>query len=278
MPHWLLQLIEFSLIGCSIAGGIILVHALLLFDFSRNAEGYLFLAARRLKSFLVTVLLVEWLIGAFLFAISFSFLWAYLPMRMLLAVMVGMLTASFPYALERAFLPKKAPSLKLQRFLIKLVFRLNLAVRYEFARAIAICREHDVFDCQSKGWDLGISPKELGRRLRILYELKKVEIAMERGDASLLCFDEGRNPWEKFYLLVRHIGRDELRRRLMNELPSPCDGWDGRERRQMPGPGSTSDRKNQNPNSHRIRCYDHPELAERIRKRKGWFLPVRKEP
>lgn len=274
MPHWLLQLLGWAGIIGGIAVGMLLIHLLVLFDLRRNAEGYVLLAVRRLKSLLLTVLTVEWLIGIFLYLTSF--VWAYFnyPLRLLLAIITGVVCASFPYALEQVLLPKSVRFLKLKRFLMDLAFRLNLTVKYEVSRAIAIYRERDVYDCQSNGWNTGHSPSEVGRILRILYELKKEEIAMERGDPAFLYYDAGRNPWEKFYLLVRYLGRDELQRRIKNPPPTPGEGWDGRERRRLPKGGSKSDRVNPDPHPNRQRCYDNPELVGRIRKRKSWFLPV----
>jgi hypothetical protein len=276
MLELLLQLVKWTGIVCGIACGMILVHSLLLFDLHRNADGYIRLAARRLKSFLITVFIVEWIIGTFLFVVSFVWVYAGYPVSLLFALMVGMLCASFPYALEQAVLPRKSLLINLQRFLIRLMLRLNLAVKYEFSRAIAIYRERDVFDCQSNGWNTGHTPEEVGRRLRILYELKKEEISMERGDPSFLYFDEGRNPWEKFYLLVRHLGRDELRRRIIEQPCPPSDDWDGRERRHRAKRGTKADRLNPGPDPERHRCYDNPDLKNRIRKRTSWFLPVKK--
>lgn len=275
MAAWLLKVTMWAGMLCGIAFGMILVHSLVLFEFRRDAEGYLRLAARRLKGFLVTVFLIEWLIGTFFFVIFF--LWDFLPypVRLLSAVMVGMLSAFLPYALEGAFLGRNAPFIKLRRALIRLMRKLNLAVRYEFARAIAIYRERDVYDCQKNGWNTGLSPVVVGRRLRILYELSKEAIAMERKDPSFMYYDEGRNPWEKFYLLVRHLGRDELRRRIIDTPPSPGHDWDGRERRKRPQRGSRDDRADSDTDS-RQRCYDYPERMKRIKERKSWFLPVKK--
>jgi hypothetical protein len=276
MPHWLLQSLAWVGIGCGVAAGMLLIHTLVLFDFRRNAEGYILLALRRLKSFLITVLVIEWVVGIFLFVTSF--IWSYFdyPLRLLFALITGIVCASFPYALEQILLPKGVRFLRLRRFLMNLAFKLNLTVKYEVAGAIALYRERDVYDCQSNGWDTGRTPAEVGRILRILYEMKKEEIAMERGDTAFLYYDEGRNPWEKFYLLVRYLGRDELRRRIVNPPPPPGDDWDGRERRRCPVLGSKADRANPGLHPERQRCYDNPERLKRIRSRKGYFLPVRK--
>src|SRR5215207_473573 len=130
MSDWQLEVIRWTLTVCGIAGGMLLVHALVFFEFRREAEGYMRLALKRLRGFLLTVFVAEWLIGAFLFG-TLLFLtplaWVNLPypVRLLLAVIVGMLSASFPYALEGAFLGRSASLLGLRRRLTRLMRRLN---------------------------------------------------------------------------------------------------------------------------------------------------------
>jgi hypothetical protein len=280
MSDWQIEVIRWALTVCGIAGGMMLVHSLVFFEFRREAEGYIQPALKRLRWFLLTVFIAEWLIGMFLFG-ALLFLtplaWFNLPypVMLLLAVMVGMLSASFPYALEGAFLGRSTSFLRLRRWLTRLMRWLNLAVREEFARAIAIYRERDVYDCQKDNWIPGVSAVEIGRRLRIIYERSKEAIAIERKDPGFLFYDEGRNPWEKYYLLVRFLGRDELIARLADPPPSPSADWDGRERRLRPVRGSKADRVKSDPDPDRQRCYDNPERLKRIRAGKSLSLPIK---
>lgn len=277
MSDWRLDIIRWVTIVCGIAFGMLLVHSLVIYEFRRDAEGYIRLAMGRLKGFLLTVFVVEWVIGTFFFIASVAWIYLPYPVRLLYAVIVGMLSAFLPYTLEGAFLGRSIFFLRVRRALARLMRRLNLAVRYEFARAIAIYRERDVYDCQKDGWETGATRVEVGRRLRILYELSKEAIATERRDPDFLYYDEGRNPWEKFYLLVRFLGRDELRRRLTNPPPSPSPDWDGRERRLNSVRGSKDDRSNLGGSSNSQRCYDSPERIKRIRAGKSYFLHMKND-
>lgn len=262
MSETLTVLAEWVLSVAALLIGLLLAHYIYFSYKFSNAEGYLWPAVWKIKTFLLAVLAVQLLIAVVL---SFPvFYWASLPVKLLWALGVGVLAAGFPYYLEKLLLPVQNPLRKLERPLTQAFLRYNLAVRHRLAETIATCREHDVFDCQKDGWGTGLEPAEVGRRLRIIYELKKIDIARARRDPGFLRFDESRNPWEKFYLLARHMSRSELRQCIINPPPPPRPGWNGKEDRRRKG--SKADRKQPDPNPNRSRCYDYPELIKRIKK------------
>lgn len=242
MPDW-----KLVIAGClCILGGIILTHSLFLYSqFYTDSEGYMWRAARKIWGFLLPFFLVEWIIGCFFFLPLTPFIsYAMYP---ILAAVIGFVVAFAPSALEQRLLPKEGTTVaKLRRPLTRMVLKLNLALRHKFAWAIESRRQQDLYDCQhANGWGLRLSWKDIGRRLRMLYEVCKFDIAKDRGDCSLLRHDVDHYPWEKFYLLVRHVGRRRLRQYLRNPV-SPCDNWDGRERRKRIGTRSDRDSSTDN--------------------------------
>lgn len=242
-----------------------LTHSLIIYrELHSDSQGYMWLAARKIWLFLVVVFSIEAVIGAFFFFVSLS----RIPLcpRILMAILAGIMVAAIPTALELALLPDDAkdPIGKLQKPLTKLLLKFNLMIRYEFATAISNRREQDVFDCQSKNaWGLDLSATEVGRRIRIVYELRKRDLARRRRDPEFLRYDTGRNPWEKFYLLVRLVGRKRLRHDIKNPPPAPCLGWNGSERRKTKG--TPADRGGDAAANSKLRCYDDLSLMERIR-------------
>ena len=252
------RLVEWTLI----LAGIVLTNILSLYSqFYKESQGYMLRAAHRIWGYLLTFFIIEWVVAAFFFYLTLGLL-LLSAQRFVVAFIIGVLVAAIPMALERSLLPKKGATVKsLERRLTTLLLKLNIAFRHNFAWAIRLCQEQDLYECQQPhGWGLKIAPADLGRRIRKLYEFYKYRIAEERKDPSLLRYDVDRTPWEMFYLLVRHTGRNKLRQYLKNPVPTHFPDWDGSERRRVVG--RRSDRKDTNDlNSERTRGYDKDPVS-----------------
>lgn len=263
MPEWLSTLANLL----CILGGIVITHSLFLYSqFNKNSEGYLLHAARKLWVFLLLFCAVEWMLGSLFFYLTIGFSKSTSVPVLLFAGVIGLIVAAIPTALEALILPKTGTTVeRLSRRLTKLLLKLNIMLRHNFAHAIESCRQQDVFDCQQpSGWGLNIDPRIVGRRIRMLYEFTKVVIAKRRKDPTLLYYDLGRNPWEQFYLVVRQVGRKRVREYIKKPSNTHCPNWDGSERRRTRGSKANRDSSaDLNPNSSRL--YDDPERIDRIK-------------
>jgi hypothetical protein len=252
----------------ALVSGIVLTHALFLYSqFYRESQGYMWRAARKLWAFVLLLFLIEAVVGGFFFYLT-RHLPSYISIpSQLWAAIIGIIVAAIPTTLENILLPKDDTTVQtLQRRLTRLLLKLNILLRYNFAWNIEYCREQDVFDCQHNGWGLNIPPRIVGRRIRMLYEFIKYRIAEERGDPTLLVYDVDRIPWTQFYILVRHVGRKKLREYIKNPVMY-FDNWDGRERRRKVGTRKDRDESTSAP-SRQGRRYDDPKLVERIKSRR----------
>src|SRR5882724_3079984 len=254
MLDWLLILI-----------GVIITQILVLnVIYFSNSSGYMLRAAQWVSVFLFFAVSIELIIAAALFYLGAKII--PLP-RSYWALLVGVLAVLLPNTFEYLLLFRNASEAKVKNPLVKILQRLNLDVIHKFAWAIRSRMEQDAFDCQTYGWNLGLTREEIGRRIRLLYTLHMRDIATERSDPSLIAYDVGVTPWEKLYLLGAHLGRKRLREQLAGYLPSPepLEDWDGRERRRQVG--TRADRSNQDP-SHPTapfsRCSDDLSLLTRI--------------
>jgi hypothetical protein len=99
------------------------------------------------------------------------------------------------------------------------------------------------YQFQQDEWDFAFSAdrkeaeRVAARRLRILFELQKTEIANKRRQPELLSLDVNFFPGNRFFLLVAHLGRKRLRMLLRTgqQTTPPLRDWDGRERRMRKG-------------------------------------------
>lgn len=249
-----------------LAGVIITQFLVLNIKYFSSARGYMFRAAQWIWSFLLIAFLVELVLAAALFYLGAKLI----PFpRPHWALLVGVLAVLLPTTFEYLVLFRNASEKKVGNPLVKILQKLNLDIVYKFAWAIRTRMEQDSFDCQTDGWGLGLTRDEIGRKIRVLYALHMREIATERGDFTLIVYDVGVTPWEKFYLLAEHLGRKRLREQLASSLPAPepLEDWDGRERRR--NLGTKADRSIQNPNDRTAafsRCSDDLNLQMRISK------------
>jgi hypothetical protein len=133
---------------------------------------------------------------------------------------------------------------KVARFVFVAMQRTNFSVIQLLNASITRLREHANYDWQNgRGqWQFGVNAEEIGRRIRILYERNKREIANSLRKPSLLAFDVGIVPAQKFYLLIDFFGPKRLNSALREFSTSPTGpptfGWDGKERRRSQVLGS----------------------------------------
>src|SRR2546423_2983407 len=178
--------------GVALLVGIVITHSLFLFSqFYGEAEGYMLRAARKLWLFLLMFFAIEWIIGAVFFLTSIKAFEGTPVPSWLLAGFIGVVIAAIPSALEGILLPKTGATVKtVERRITKLLLKLRVMLRYNFALAVESSREQDVYDCQQlEGWGIGLSPEQIRRHLRMLYEFYKYKIAENRGDSTLLRYD-----------------------------------------------------------------------------------------
>jgi len=149
--------------------------------------------------------------------------------------LLAVLLTAAPEVIEA--LAPSIPNEKIVRWLFVAIERTNFSVIQVLNASITRLREHANYDWQNgRGeWQFGISADEVGRRLRILYERNKLEIANSLRKPALLAFDAGIVPPQKFYLLIDFLGPKRLNEAL-REFSSdlaipPTFGWDGKERR-----------------------------------------------
>ena len=244
--------------------GIVIAEWIVLYPRMTGSSGYLGLALRRTSGFLLSAVAARWAVG-----------WAFLQLMRLSDLelfrswvwggVVGLIVVIFPSSLEH-FLDKRATTKFVSSTLIQLLLRFNLLIGQTIKGAVQKLKEQDNYDCQnSKGsWNFGLPVSQVNRRLRILYEIVKLDIACKKRQSELLRHDVNIPSGQKFYLLVAHMGRKKLRIALQEPPPPPPPGfdWDGQERRRRVG--SKADRKTPDPNPSHSRVYDNIELREKI--------------
>lgn len=126
---------------------------------------------------------------------------------------------------------------KIVRFVFVAIERTNFSVIQLLNASITRLREHANYDWQNRRgqWQFDTSAEQVGRRIRILYERNKLEIANSLRKPELLAFDAGVVPAQKFYLLIDFLGpkrlHDALREFSSDLAIPPTFGWDGSERR-----------------------------------------------
>ncbi len=244
--------------------GIIIAEWVNLYPRLSDSAGYSWPAIKDSSLFLLPALIVRWVIGWAILQLSlladFKFFYSWIW-----AAIVGLIAVLLPSAFER-ILDNIAPAKFITSSLVQILLRFNILTGQTIRRSVQKLKEQDNFDCQhSKGWwDIGLQEKQINRRLRMLYEGFKLEIACSHREPELLRHDVDISPAQKFYLLVAYVGRTRLRRALEEKPSSPPPGqdWDGTERRRVVG--VKHDRKFPDPNSFYSRVYDNEELRKKI--------------
>ncbi|HTG34185.1 MAG TPA: AAA family ATPase [Thermoanaerobaculia bacterium] len=245
--------------------GIVVAEWIVLYPKMTNSTGYFWPALKRTGAFLTLSIAARWAIGWILLRLSLIPFDSDLSRSWVWGFVAGLIVVALPSFFEH-FLDKKATTKFVSNALVQLLLRFNLLIGQTLKSAIQKQKEQDNYDYQrSKGWwDLGLPEREINRRLRMLYELVKLEIASYRHQPELLRHDVNISPGQKFYLLVAYLGRKGLRRALETKPlpPPPGLAWDGSERRRKVG--IKSDRRSPDPNHLYSRIYDNEELRNRI--------------
>lgn len=216
---------------------------------ARTCRGYFLTAIKNTTPFLLMAVGLRWVLAAVILRT--------LPDRFqdyFLTALIGILVVAAPHAIE-AVVGRALTVGLAQTQIIRLLKRFNLLSRQFFLYETQRLKEQDNYDCQnSKGWwKLGLPRQEVGRRIRMIYEACKEEIAKKHRSKALLRHDMDISPGQKFYLLVEQLGRRELRRRL--EDPPAFDDWDGSEHRRRTG--TREDRAQPDPGPHACRRGDN---------------------
>lgn len=121
-------------------------------------------AIRRIWVFLIMYFVMEWIIGFCFFYLTVG-VSQYVSVPMLLfASIIGILVAAIPVTLESILLPAKNATVDTFRSpLTKLFLKLNLTLRYSFARAIQLCREEDEYYRRIRVESKELKPQETSR-------------------------------------------------------------------------------------------------------------------
>ncbi|HLG15830.1 MAG TPA: hypothetical protein VJH03_15195 [Blastocatellia bacterium] len=148
-------------------------------------------------------------------------------------------------------------------------FMLSMWVLENVRAAIQRLKSQDNRDLQKgagyfriPGYSRENEAAELERRLRVWFEQFKAEIANKLKEPRLMCIDLDHFPGNnRFFLLVGHIGRSQLRT-LVVAPPPPGLDWDGSERRMRRG--AETERHEPDRNFRRARTSDDPLIRDLI--------------
>jgi hypothetical protein len=227
--------------------GVIAGHTLLVYlPVHQTARGYLLRAAVRSLFFTTVWVIVQFAVGVVIcFGVT-------IPMPKIVglaaSVVVGFLTVAFPRSIEAllGFLIGGRPNTRHARKVARVFAKLQLAIKRHLLYEVqCLLIEDNESWQQGRGeWNIDeggghLSPSEAGRRIRRIYEIHKLDISNKNGNHSLLDFDIGVHPGQKFYLLARYLGRRQLHRSLQSTHPEFAPNWSGQERRrerQIPPP------------------------------------------
>jgi len=247
--------------------GIVLAEWVVLYSQTRDSRGYLWRALIRASLFLVPAIVVLWAI-AWVFLVLSHLFDSDLFRSNVWAVVIGVIAVMLPSAFER-FLNQKATTRIINGTLVQLLLRFHILMGQTLKKTIQQLKQQDNYDCQKSSgwWNFGLPKGQIDRRLRILYETCKLDIACKRRESELLMHDVDIFPGQKFYLLVAHLGRKRLRRELAEQpcSPPPSRDWDGRERRTKKS-GTKADRRLPDSNPSYSRVYDDEQLRDKISK------------
>jgi hypothetical protein len=245
--------------------GIVIAEWIILYSRMTDSSGYLWPAFRQTGVFLLLAIVARGVVGVMLLKLALNFFDSDLSRSWFWGFVAGLIIVAFPASFEH-FLDNNATTKVVSNTLVKLLLRFNLLVGQTVRSAVQQLKEQDNYDCQnSKGWwDFGLPGEKINRRLRILYEVLKLDIACKRRQPELVRHDVNIPPGQKFYLLVAYMGRKRLWKAIQEppHPPPPGLNWDGSERRRRVG--SKADRRLSDPNPLYSRIYDDEELRKDI--------------
>lgn len=217
-----------------ICGGVALGDYLYLayfFGVTEPAPGYLRRTFCRLRTFHLAALAARALaVGAVTLLLPYGLLEHLKPWApFVVGALAGLLTTGPALGVDLYFAERGSEQTykrKLFRAVSRLVRYLNVALRQRYSAEVQKQKEHDNYDLQhGEGfWALGLSREEVRRRIQALWEESKEEIATKSGSPALLALGPRVSPFQRFYPLVAHCGREDLRRRIVSvhvEPPPP---------------------------------------------------------
>lgn len=188
----------------------------------------------------------------------------------LLCLLAGVVLGASPPLLQLAVLGVVQKFFPTSKTGAKFVARFHVAVMFFLQQAEQRSIEKDNIDFQNGvgSWRGIGAPKELGRKIRLIFQKHQERIAVKDNNQSALKMDSGVYPGGLFYLLIRHLGRGNLLSIMKTEQvsPPPSESWDGQERRRKTG--SVADRKKKTTNGHTRRS-DDPGYWDRVRSQQG---------
>lgn len=153
------------------------------------------------------------------------------------------------------------------RSTVRVAERLGIFVSIKYGLRIQQLRAQDNYDCQQgQGvWRFNGCSLPVSRRLRMLYERYKLDIAASKRKPALAVHRPGVSPFQNFYLLVAHLGRRGLLKNLRSDPPSPPPqySWKGHELRREKN-GTKASREPPDNYPQYSRAYDDPELIQAI--------------
>jgi len=279
MPLFLEKLIPYLALLASV---IVTQFLLIYYHCYETSRGYICSAARKLWMFLFIAIIFqcamaysiyEFFILHFLFSSHFV-------QKAVSGILVGFVAVALPngaiLSAMTYYLSRKSVDLSKELAQPLSRFVLWVWVLRRIQAEIQYLKSNDNFDMQFQtgSWDFNISddPKvaerEAGRRLRLLYELYKAEIANKKRAPHLMCIDVNYFPGNKFFLLLSYLGKAKVRELLRVPVPSPPPGrnWNGKERRKVRG--SKADRHQPDFTTEYTRVSDDVALLELIQKGK----------
>ena len=204
----------------------LLARSLILLGAYRRAPEYFFAALLRAWPSLAAFLLIESVIAS-VPALVLTAVVSAAAERMLISAATGLLLALVTAGLGELAM-EMATTGRMERRLFRTLVKLATTPSRSVAWAIQRLRQQDNFDCQQcvGWWNVGLTPTEVSRRIRILYEAFKVQIAASRRQPWLLRADVGVYAGQKFYPLIQHLGRAGLRELLRTPPPAGFRlGW-----------------------------------------------------
>lgn len=222
-----IQLLQWSILGVMVA----LIQASILYSVSLSKyKGYYWRSLIWDWRYFIGSLFVQWFITLSIFELNLTVFDLGRPLSVLVAGGLAIIIVVLPelasdYILE--VMSGGNPDTKWSRILRQM--KLDLKLR--FRMAARTCQEQDNFDLLTRetgNW--GVTKKDAWRRIRMVYEVYKLQIATERRNPRLLRFDTNIYPGLKYYPLAEFLGKRKLKK-FVKKPPKMASGWNGSERR-----------------------------------------------
>ena len=217
-PH----LLQYVLLFAAILGGRLLLNYV---HCRTVARGFYWRASLRRWKLSIASLYLGALTALVCFELMLGVVDGTRPLAIWVAGAFALTVAMFPSVTEYYDMPKSFPTFQTLRTLIN--------PGRELRETVKKMMEEDTFDWQEEygAREFGLEPTEVRRRIRIAYEVYKLEIANRVRNHRLVSFDAGVYPAAKYYELLRHLGRPKVRKLIKNPPLSPRKDWDGNENR-----------------------------------------------